>query len=121
MCVTLTLGPYAGVNRSDRTSSSSRSTGTFHTHAEAGDGGGGVGSDVDWLPKASPPVTTETLVSMLELARRTLPRSLLRSSSTARPTLAGLQPTEAERRGQSLESVTYVCVCVWVGSVLPPV
>lgn len=98
--MTLTLGPLTGVNRSDRTSSSSCSTGMFHTHADADSA---VDSDADSLPEAAAAATGEALAAELELARRMLPRSLLRSSPAERPTLVGLQPTEADRCSKRLQ------------------
>lgn len=62
--VTLTLGPLTGVNRSDRTSTSSYSTGMFHTHADANNG---VNDDADSLLKAGASITTEPLPAEVEL------------------------------------------------------
>ncbi len=64
MCVTLTLGPFTGVNRSDRTSTSSYSTGMLHTHADAING---VNSDADLLLEVTVSVTTELLPADAEL------------------------------------------------------
>lgn len=89
---TLTLGPLTGLNRLDSTSSSSYSTGTFHTHAD-GDIDVGVSGEAE--PLAADEFTVE-----VEFVRLLLPRSLLKSSSAARPTLAGLHPTEASHESQ---------------------
>lgn len=90
---TLTLGPLTGVNRLDSTSSSSYRTGTFHTHA---DGGSGAvdGGEAESLAGA------DVFSVEVEFVRLPLPRSLLKSSSAARPTLAGLHPTEAGNESQ---------------------
>lgn len=85
---TLTLGPLTGVNRLDSTSSSSYRTGTFHTHADGGSG------------EAESLARTEVFDVEVAFARLPLPRSRLKSSSAARPTLAGLHPTEAGGESQ---------------------
>lgn len=90
---TLTLGPLTGVNRLDSTSSSSYRTGTFHTHADAGSGAVDGG-------EAEPPAREDAFNVEVEFVRLLLPRSLLKSSSAARPTLAGLHPTEAGNQSQ---------------------
>ena len=89
--VTLTFGPLTGVNRSDRTSTSSYSTGMLHTQAEADSG---VTGAADWLLRVAVSVTTELLPVDVELVWLPLTLSLLRSSSALRPVLFGLHPTE---------------------------
>lgn len=96
MSVTLTLGPLTGLNRLDSTSSSSYSTGTFHTHADGGVSGGAESS-----ARADASVTAEAFTVEVEFVRLLLPRSLLKSASALRPTLAGLHPTEASHEGMS--------------------
>lgn len=62
--VTLTLGPLTGVNRRDRTSTSSYSTGMLHTHADAGKSDN---SDADSFLKATDSVTAELLAADVAL------------------------------------------------------
>lgn len=96
---TLTLGPLTGLNRLDSTSSSSYSTGTFHTHAD-GDIDVVVSGEAEPLARANASATAEEFTVEVEFVRLLLPRSLLKSSSAARPTLAGLHPTEASHESQ---------------------
>lgn len=93
MSATLTLGPLTGVKRLDSTSSSSYRTGTFQTHADGGSGAVGSG-------EAEPLARADAFNVEVEFVRLLLLRSLLKSSSAASPTLAGLHPTEAGDESQ---------------------
>lgn len=95
--VTLTLDPLTGVNRSDRTSTSSYSTGTFHTQAEANIG---VNSDADSTLRAAMSIAGELLPAEVELLELLLLWNFLMLTKlllALRPTLVGLHPTEEDK------------------------